>query len=492
MNYYIIIPSAWSFCSSLGWKPGHSPILIGTMNLSALLVSIGQIYYLRCIIEKHLSYKQLFLISSAFGFVGNILYSKSFEWGSLPLAILARLVVGLSSSEIISKEMVSACLCGNDIHVFKLRMTQLVGVFLSFLLGSLPCVNKLVELGPLKFQLRFETCPGYILAIFWCLGFIWISLCILRQQSISSKYVEQVVRDHSESIFDYEESKTLLPELSKKDSFSALIEQTFTGSLEESYRDTYLTREVDQTNQPQITELLKRTKKLLKRNAAVPSTLLLYCLSGMVIEVIFTSSTMITNRYFMWSAFSSGTFLVFLSAFIVPVYFVTSYLSQFYCERFMMRKMIHVIIVCLICSINFQALLEIFRDVKNVFQNAEPDRPLSTYYDWNYGVTQYILLVPILFSCSVSLDGLSTNLLSKVSSEKINNSIINPSNLAPLALSFGRLIGDSIICLVSFSHRIINTDMINSISFVLIPLCIYPLYVIKKQYFLLQGSSGPR
>jgi hypothetical protein len=90
------------------------------------------------------------------------------------------------------------------------------------------------------------------------------------------------------------------------------------------------------------------------------------------------------------------------------------------------------------------------------------------------------------------LDSLALSLISKVSPERLNKSTINSCIVAPMAMYIGRLIGDGTICLVSFSHRVINTDMINSISFVLIFLCVGSFQLIKKYFYFMQGSSGSR
>lgn len=503
MNYYIIVPSASSFCSKLGLKHGHSPILVGSANWTMFFAVFWYVRFIRSSHYPQQSFQNILIIASVFAVVGNILYSKSFEWGSFSLAIAGRLLVGLSSCEIISKEFISLNSSMYSKRIFKARILQLVAICLSFILGTLYNGETCVKIGSLSFQLTFETFPAYIMSIFWFIG--CLSLLYLKFLNISEiknigniaipKEHSKYTSEHDNSMIQNTVDYTSITDSLQNESFGVLLQRSFSGSLDESFRtlrDAQTLRRVDLTTDVTIMSLLKRTIKLLKKNVAVPVTFFVYCCANVVLEVVLTSCAIVTTRYFMWSGIRVGFFLIILSASIVPVYYISAYLSAKYSERSLMKKLLQIMIICLIGSINFEALIFIFRDIGHVFGATESGAEITTYYDWGYGSIQYQGLIPIIFTCAISLDSLALTLLSKVSPERLNKSTMNSCIVAPMVMYIGRLIGDGTICLVSFSHRVINTDMINSISFILIFLCISSFQLIKKYFFFLQGSSSSK
>jgi len=503
MNYYIIVPSASSFCSKVGLKSGHTPILVGSANWSMLFAVFWHVHFSRSRKYAQEAYQNIFITASIFSVIGNILYSKSFEWESFSLAVLGRLLVGLSSCEMISKEFISLHSNFYSRYIPRVRIVQLMSVCLSFILGTIYTGETSIMIGTLSFQLTFETFPGYIMSILWfagCLSLLYLKFVKEPGNNIgnNTQPIEQ-----SGSISEHEDSRiqntadyaSSLTESLPNESFGALLRRSFSGSLDESYRisrDARSFKHIDLTTDVTIVSLLNRTIKLLKKSIAVPVTLIVYGTATVVLEVIFTSCAMVTTRYFMWSGIHVGLFLIILSAVVIPVYFISAQLSIKYGERSLMKKMLQAIVIGLIGSMNFEALILIFRDIEHVFRATESGAQVTTYYDWGYGLIQYQIFIPIIFACAISLESLALTLLSKVSPEKLNKSTINCSVVAPVVLYIGRLIGDGAICLVSFSHRVINTDMVNSISFVLIFVCICSFQLVKKYYFFLQGSSGSK
>ena len=233
---------------------------------------------------------------------------------------------------------------------------------------------------------------------------------------------------------------------------------------------------------------LKRAKKLVLHNIALPITFLLYGFVSLSTEVLYTSCCIISNRYFKWSGSYAGSFLALLAALVLPTYLLTSYMSTRFGERVVIKKALLLMMVGIFSFMNYQALFVLFKHVQDIFRQETWDEPLTTYYDWDLGLVQYWTGVIIMFVSSASLEGLSLSLMSKVSPAKLNRSPVNCSVIAPLTSCLGRVLGDTIIVAVGLSHRMVSTDMVNSISFVLLGLCFCCFHVVKKHYFFLNGA----
>lgn len=134
-------------------------------------------------------------------------------------------------------------------------------------------------------------------------------------------------------------------------------------------------------------------------------------------------------------------------------------------------------------------MVRLVLEARNLFRQEMPPYPeLRTKYDWRVGRVQYCVGVSIMFICCIALEGVTLSLMSKVSPSRLNVSPFNCSILVPLLVCLGRMIGDAILLTVGISHRIINTDMVNSVSIVVLCLCWPCLHLVKKYFFFLSGS----
>ena len=133
--------------------------------------------------------------------------------------------------------------------------------------------------------------------------------------------------------------------------------------------------------------------------------------------------------------------------------------------------------------VNYEALLVLLLHLRDVFRWAEgeDDRP-TTNYDWSLGIAQYIVGTFVIMASITAIEGCTLSLMSKVAPAKLSLglivSLIRPST---------RFVADVFILLVGLSRRIINTDMINSLSLVLICACCAVYYLVKRHYFFLSG-----
>jgi hypothetical protein len=453
----------------------------------------------------------MLVISSLCPLVGNILYVKAYERKSFAMAIAGRLLVGLSSVEMVNKQLIVIFRAKGD-HVSELsriRVAQIGGILLGILIGTIRLDERTVIIYGEPFVINFETISSYTMSLAWGLQLLGLAFCPFPK--VHNCHASPSIDKGSEinlSASEHEENHNyrleklyLLPGLfargrtfsdstpgaegSKRSRTQELGNDSSKGT-----RDNVpiITKPTLSAQFKIIVSTLKKTRKLVLHNIALPITFLVYGFACLSTEVLFTSCVIITNRYFNLSGLQAGCFLAFLAALILPTYFFMSYASIRVGERFVMKKALMMMFVGVFCFINYQALYHLFRNIRAIFRNDSADIPLTTYYDWYLGVMQYCISVVVMCLSSVCLEGSSLSLMSKVSPEKLNRSPLNCSVMTPLTACLGRILGNTIIIVVGFSHREIITDMVNSISFVLIGLCYCCHHVVKKHYFFLNGS----
>mmetsp|Transcript_12785 Transcript_12785/g.14428 ORF Transcript_12785/g.14428 Transcript_12785/m.14428 type:complete len:341 (+) Transcript_12785:1453-2475(+) len=235
---------------------------------------------------------------------------------------------------------------------------------------------------------------------------------------------------------------------------------------------------------------LRRTAKLILHNIAIPITLALHLFANMTIELIMSSCVIITHRYFNWSGTKAGFFLSLLAFCFIPMHMIASYLGFCYGERCVLRKGLIAILSASIVGINYEALYILMKEIDSILRKEDsPNDTTTKYFDWNIGLEQYCLATCILFLCSIVIESASLSLMSKVSYSRLNASSINCSTLSPLISCIGKIIGSTILVVVGLSHRMIYTDIVNSISFFLIMSCACCYHVVKKHYFFLYGTK---
>lgn len=485
MNYYIILPSAASFCGELGWKHAYAAWLIGVWNISALIFLFYGSYHWFCLqpMSRNCYVKAIFTFGCVCSFLGNMLYAKAYEHGSFIIAILGRLLTGFSSMEVINKNMVMHYQIndGTQTEITVLKLLQMVGMVMGMLIGSLDFETRSFVIMGDHFTVSFQTLPAYIMSIAW--GFFIVPLMIVDFQVMSyTKKVSEMKNDTSLSASDHEERNDkdyLLPSIMTRFPSESTIgpekidEEGLPISLRSHVRS--------------VVAVLRQTHRLVMYNIAVPITLLLYAFVSMAKEIIFNLSVIIGIRYFQWSGGYSGLALCCLAVTTVPMYWVMSHLNSWIEERFLIKKSIKIMLLGILCIFNYQALYILSKDIQHIFSMRSTDGPLATYYNWDYGVIFYWASAAIIFASSTALEGLSLSLLSKLSPTKLNDSPMNCSVLAPFVGCLGRLVGDAMIVIVGYSHRIVDTDMVNSIAFILLGLCLCCLHMLRKNFFFFNG-----
>lgn len=494
MNYYIVLPSAATFCCSLGWKYAHSALLIGSSNVTALLALLY--YTCRLQAPQEVSFKKMLILSALCPLVGNILYVKGYEHNLFSVSILGRLLIGFSSADMINKQLVVTYRFKGDLvsELTKIRMVQLISIFTAILMGTINFEEKRIFIHGELFIFDFNTISGYIMAVAWILQLLGLTCSrfpqVMPERSPPDKSAEIYLSasEHEDPQQYLLEKDYLLPGLLAR---ARSVSDTEGSNINEAFKKKEGEQRVQVSISDQIksiVSMLKKTKKLVLHNIALPITFLVYGFVCLSIEIYLTSSVIITSRYFQWNGVQGGRFLALLSFWVLPTYFVMSYAITQFGERFVIKKSLMVMFFGILLFVNYEALYILFEHIGAIFRQDKADEPLTTYYDWEFGMPQYCCSIIVMFLASVTLEGSSLSLLSKVSPDKLNRSTINCAVIVPIISYLGRIIGDAVIVAVGFSHREINTDLVNSISFVLLALCYCCYHVVKKHYFFLTGS----
>lgn len=135
--------------------------------------------------------------------------------------------------------------------------------------------------------------------------------------------------------------------------------------------------------------------------------------------------------------------------------------------------------------INYEALINLFIHIQDIFEEIPISSDFTTYYTWGIGKAQYLIGTAVMFFSCVTIEGSALSLMSKVSPKRLNRLPINCSTIAPMATCLGRLFGDVALFIMAYSRRNFNTDMINSISFFVFCTCFACYYVVRRHYFFL-------
>ena len=135
---------------------------------------------------------------------------------------------------------------------------------------------------------------------------------------------------------------------------------------------------------------------------------------------------------------------------------------------------------------NFKALLDSILDIRDIFHKESSAAEIPPgYYDSYAGLAQYIFGTSTIIMSSIALEGVTLSLMSKVAPSKLSSLFLDCGLIVSLISSFSKVLGDLIIFNVGLSHRLINSDMVNSLSLFLACACCAGYYIVKRHFFFL-------
>jgi hypothetical protein len=137
----------------------------------------------------------------------------------------------------------------------------------------------------------------------------------------------------------------------------------------------------------------------------------------------------------------------------------------------------------LLVMVNWGSVFALIPNIRILFEENGDTR--QHQYDWMLGVAQYIVGLVVSFVTLRALETSSRSLLSKVSPSSLRSIIINLGTIVTFLSLIARFFADIQIASVVLSHRVINTDIVNSLVVPLFIAALLAYYFVRKHYFFL-------
>ena len=115
------------------------------------------------------------------------------------------------------------------------------------------------------------------------------------------------------------------------------------------------------------------------------------------------------------------------------------------------------------------------------------DKQRGSQYDWLVGIIQYFVGFSVTFFGLTALDSAALSLLSKVSPPRLRTSSasLQLGTIVTFVTLLARVIADLQILMIGLSHRLINTDLVNSLVLPLLVGCFVIGHFVRKHFFFL-------
>ncbi|XP_020600082.1 SPX domain-containing membrane protein OsI_17046-like [Phalaenopsis equestris] len=166
VNTYIIVPTADDYSVSLGAAATVCGIIIGSNAVAQVFSSI----YFSSWSNK--SYYKPLVFSSIMLLIGNTLYALAYDFNSLAVLLMGRLLCGLGSARAVNRRYI------NDCVPVKIRFKASAGFVSASALG-MACGPALAALLQVKFKMHAitinqNTLPGWVMAFAWLFYLLWL------------------------------------------------------------------------------------------------------------------------------------------------------------------------------------------------------------------------------------------------------------------------------------------------------------------------------
>ncbi|KAL7562649.1 hypothetical protein ACA910_006342 [Epithemia clementina (nom. ined.)] len=510
MNYYMAHATTNTFVASTGAPYAYSSIVIGAPNLAALLVAAFHCFFLsadhsshgkRAAVNVGLVWK-LLIFSGVAGIAGNVINGVAIDKQSIRLALLGRFIIGFSSAEILHRNLVLAFWPSQVIPATaKVALSRMVGTLLGLALGI--CT----EMVPLRFTgagVRSMQFASWLMAFFWAAHIVRLLFQFHRKPPRRLKEpvfttAEKMGDANGGSCEEYGDESSDSDHIGTPRSIwsSSKLAEDSVG-LSSAGADVSGTVQLDDETaplkQPTSKEIrtrgprgsktvTARLRKLLSYHVAIPALLFIVFYVSFAIEIFFTATPLITTHYFDWSGLRAGAVLVLLTVLVPLVIFFCERVARRFEERVVLKRMIVVASAGSFLLINWTSCFSLAQRVPNLLTEAENNQHTNTY-DWSFGVLQYIFGVVVTYTGLVAVESATLSLLSKLSPLR-HNVVLNLGTVVVVIAFLARIVADIQLLSVVLSHRLINTDIINTIA---IPLFIFSfpiMYLIKRNFFYL-------
>ena len=287
---------------------------------------------------------------------------------SIAIAVVGRLLIGLASTDLFHRQIVADCLPPIYIVPESARLVKwkvygrVWGLLVGSILGSF-------SLHVTLFRSHWLTIGAFQSASY-LMGFLWtvqaFRLLFLMPEPVKPMGSEEKIaqdgaadalrgRMNSQS----EEFSSDESQVEDEGTPESMLYQSSSDVTRDELKATYtaeqtrvrlddLSQQVVDNRRPfrSLRTLLKRLRKFLMYNMALPITLALVVLVKIAHEIFFTSCPIITYRYFRWSGSQAALFLAILSVAVLLINYVCGTSTTTYDERSVIKVFLHVRLSC--------------------------------------------------------------------------------------------------------------------------------------------------
>mmetsp|Transcript_62977 Transcript_62977/g.186007 ORF Transcript_62977/g.186007 Transcript_62977/m.186007 type:complete len:1313 (-) Transcript_62977:828-4766(-) len=377
VNYYIISPSARSYALLLGSRPAYSASLIGIASMSSFLSALLHSRILQKNVKIPLRNGPAFfrlplLLSALCALVGNLLYGRAHWHSSMYMALFGRFLIGFGSAEVLNRQLISKCVpaAGLVTETARLVRASMVGVFVGPLIGTIFSVGEsdVVLDGTVVIEASTASAPGYFMAALWLMQIFGLVSFFQEpdkhhplgvEESVSKENIDvdspTLSREKQTEDFNSDTSvsdggactpeppigKSLLYHQSSLDVRNASHTNRDVGSHKKPKRvqdKKSLNRVTENSHQKRsIPAKIRRIRRLVFCNVALPVTISILAFTKFTHEILFSSCSVITRRYFGWYSAMSGVPLIAFGGLILPINYLIESLARSRGERTIMK-----------------------------------------------------------------------------------------------------------------------------------------------------------
>ncbi|CAK9216937.1 unnamed protein product [Sphagnum troendelagicum] len=401
VNTYIVVPTADKYAASLGAAPTVCGAIIGAMAVAQLVSSV----YLSAWSNR--SYLGPLIFSAVILCIGNVFYAIAYDFNSISILLLGRLLCGFGSARAVNRRYISDCVPAK----FTLQASAAFVSASALGMATGPALAGLLEVHTSQFgiTLNANTLPGWIMAGGWFLFLLWLWLGFKEPSHhdpiTPSSHSSDINRGGNEWF-----KPLAIYSLDREDSLSDQERCQAATSISEAYG------------------LLTPSVKV---------QLFIYFMLKFAMEILVSESSVVTAHYFQWSIHSVALFLALLGLTVLPVNWVIgSYASNIFQDRQLLVAA--EILTCLGVLVSFD------------------------YGLMPYSVSQYISGALLMFISAEVLEGVNLSLLSKVMSSRLARGTYNGGLLSTEAGTVARVVADGTITLTGYfgESKLLNLTML--------------------------------
>ena len=237
------------------------------------------------------SYRHALIFASTSSFLGNILYALALKYNSIHMVLLGRFFVGFGSARSINRRYIADVFSKADRtaasadFVSYAALGMAAGPFSAFLVGHL-------TFDPYNLIWTEVTAPGWIMLVLWGVFLVFL-VTFFEEPDRTNMYKEKTK-----------------PVVSKADTVESSM------SIDKGEKRPLLVGRGDDGNdivQTAAAVNQESSEPPLWKNVAVMVSLWLYFVLKLVLEMLMSSSGLVSKYYFNWGQSKCGLFLAVIA-----------------------------------------------------------------------------------------------------------------------------------------------------------------------------------